>query len=159
MPNAPAIIVPGSDPKANAKLEKHALARRLVDSIFDTTEPGTPKRWRAIEALWYATAPALRKFEKSEAMRETQAIKRSLTDPRFGRSDATMNKGRVRAKGKSHGKHVQSLRVTGNMPESLYTMIRKFDPLGIGLAVGRAGIEMKRALYNEFVEYKIPEEL
>lgn len=156
MPDIP--IASGTvDKETIKKAQRHQQARKIVDLIFNLP-PGSIQRWRAIESLWWRTAPRLRKLERAQAIDECNQIRKTLYDPRFGQSEATLNKGRIKT-GKNRGKAVQKLRVIGNMPTSLHEMLRRFDPQGIGSAKGDEARKLKRKLYNEFREYKIPEEV
>jgi len=147
------LLVP-DDNKATEASDAHQRARKIVDLIF-SYEPASPRRWRAIQRLWFELKPITRSREHRAAVYEAKEVASTLLDKKFGQSAATLNKGRVQETGKT----VQHLRVLGLMPESLYGMLRRFDPLGLGIAKGQESQKMRVRLYNEFIEYKIPEHL
>lgn len=144
------LLVPG-DTKAINATDKHKRARKIVDLIF-SIDPGTPKRWRAIWRLWLTMKPITHYREHRLTIEENKIIRSNLIDKKHGKSMATIHKGRD-----WDGKQVQHLNLLGNMPESLYDMLKRFDPLGLGLARGSESHRMKRQLYREFKEYKLPE--
>lgn len=151
MSKAPALFLPNMTEQDRAKLTTHAAARRLVDRVFQL-EPGTPKRWRAIQAVWLAVAPNMHGYQHREAVAEAAEVRATLFDKKFGQSEATLNHGRTK-----EGKQVQHLIVLGVMPQSLSALLKKMDPFGLGMATGKENQKLRRKLYNEFKEYKIPE--
>src|SRR3990167_813101 len=141
------IILPSKDKKvkkSNAALVRHAQAHSMVDLIF-AIPPGTPKRWRAIQRLYLSLSWQYRQAHV-DAVRETKQARVTLLDPIHGKSRNTLAGG----KDLKTGKHTQNLRMLGIMPEGLKDMLRRFDPLHLGIPTGRDAILQWRKVYKEF---------